>query len=157
MLCLCMLSFTASCAKKNNTAEELLGGIMNDIGDLPNGKVYLTSAEEGEGGYLSPELADSLYGEGAQNKLALVKDYAIYISSFAAPCEIAVFICYSSSDAIKIEQMCRQRADVLLVAHRETDLCDLNLRPTVVRKGRTVAFAMTDNAPRTERIIKKFI
>ena len=159
ILCLCVCLCASSCADKSNTAEDILGGIMNEmseISDLPKGKIYRAGAEEGSEDYLSADTATALYGENAAHHLTLVSDFAIYLSAFAAPCEIAVFICYSASDALTIERMCRERADVLSVAMRESDLCDLKLNATIVRKGRRVAFAMTDSAPRAEKIVKKF-
>lgn len=157
IICLCLCLCAASCAKKNNTAEEILGGIMSEINNLPEGRIYLSNAEEGSEKFLSEDIAKSLYGEAATQSLSLTRDFAIYLSAFALPCEIAVFLCYSASDALTVERMCRERADILLVALRESDLCDLRLAATVVRKGRTVVFAMTDNAPQAERAIKGFI
>lgn len=157
LLCLLLCLSALSCSKKKDTAEDILGGIMSELKDLPKGKIYLAGAEQGDEENLSEETAESLYGESAVQYLSLTRDYAIYLSSFAEPCEISIFICYSSSDALKIERMCRERADALLVALRESELCDTLLDATVIRKGRTVAFAMTEKPSQTQRIIKKFI
>ena len=157
ILCVCFSLCAVSCTQKKATAEEILGGIMSELKDLPKGKIYHSGAVEGSEEFLSADIAESLYGKTAKSKLSLVKDFAIYVSSFASPCEIGVFICYSSSDALKIERMCRERADVLLVALRESDLCSLDLNAALVRKGRKVVFAMTDGSSRTEKIIKRFI
>ena len=157
VICLGLCLFAVSCAEKSDTAEELLGGIMDELGNLPRGKIYYTGAEEGSDSYLSADMIDSLYGEDGAHALGYIKNVAVYLSSFAEPCEISVFVCYSSSDALKIERMCRERADVLLAAMRESDICDPQLQSAVVRKGRRVVLAMTYNAPRATRVINGII
>ena len=91
MICLCLCA--VSCNQKNNTAEDILGGIMKEMENLPKGRIYHAQAEEGDSGYMSAELLQSLYGERGSDLKSKTSDYAIYLSSFASPCEVGVFIC----------------------------------------------------------------
>jgi len=153
VICLGMIS----CQMKEEKAEEMLGDILSEVGGLPTGVVYRPQAEEGDEGYLSRSLTEALYGEDSEICFALIEDYAIYLSSFAAPYEIAVFKSYSKSDALRIEQMCRQRADIVSVALRETEFFSLSGNIRIIRSGATVVFSMTDNPDRSVRLIKRII
>ena len=87
----------------------------------------------------------SMYGEDAESVFATLSDYAIYMSSFAEPYEIAVLLCYSNTDAIRAERMCRERADILAVAFRRTEYHELYKNIRVNRKGKRVTFEMVGN------------
>lgn len=152
-ICLCLVS----CSEGETAAVDILGDMTRELSGLPQGVVYTPDAEEGEEGYLSGALAEALYGEGTAECFALVEDYAIYLSSFASPYEIAVFKCYSRSDALRIEQMCRARADIVSVALRETEFYSLSGNIRIVRKGDTVVFCMTDEPDRSERLARRSI
>ena len=153
ILCLSLVSCTS---KKRNTGE-ILQELMTAARELPQGEIYVKNAAEGEDGYLSAAMADALYGEAASEYLALTEEYSIYLSSFAKPYEIAVFKCYSSTDAQKIERMCRERANIVSVALRRTEFHSLHENIRIIREGDTVVFLMTDRPDKTERLAKKLI
>ncbi len=153
LLCLSLVSCSA--AKKDS--GEILGALMEHCGTLPRGVIYEKSAPEGEGGYMSPTLAEALYGERAAQYFSLLEEYSIYLSSFASPYEIAVFKCYSSTDARKIERMCRERADIVSVALRRTEFYELCGNIRIVREGDRVVFLMTDTPDKTARLAKRLI
>ena len=148
----------SSCASDQLSCQEILDALIEGSADLPAGDIYRhTSKDSSADGYMSSYLMEAMYGEGFEENFALLQEYSIYISSFEAPYEIAVFKCYSRSDGLKIERMCRRRADTVSVALRETSyyyLCD-NIR--VVREGEYVVFIMTDEPKKTERTVKKLI
>ncbi len=146
-----------SCFKKDEDTSSILLSLMDKCDALPNGQIFEMGAEEGEAKYLSSSMIESMYGEGATDVFLLVEDYAIYISSFAAPYEIAVFRCYSSSDAIKVETMCRGRADILSVAFRGSEYHDLYKNIRVLRDQDSVVFLMVDNSDDVYRIAKRLI
>ena len=151
VLCLC------SCTYGEKEPAEILSVLMEETDGLPMGVIYVAGAEEGEDGYLSELMAEALYGEDATECFALVQDYSIYLSAYAAPYEIAVFKCYSSTDASRVEQLCRQRADIVSVAIRSTEFYGLCENIRIVKRGRTVVFAMTDEPESTVRHIKALI
>ena len=153
LLCLSLVS----CSRESRGAYEILTDIAEELEDLPVGVIYTPHAEEGEEGYLSDGLAEALWGEDAEEGFLMLSDYAVYMSSFAAPYEIGVFCCYSATDAVRIEELCRARADILSVALRQTEFYELcgNLR--IVRKGRTVVFLMTSDPSRAERCARRYI
>lgn len=153
LLCLSL----SSCSVKNKHSGEILAELWERCEKLPRGVIYESGTPEGEENYMSPTLAEALYGERSSEYFPLIEEFSIYLSSFASPYEIAVFICYSSTDARKIERMCRERADIVSVALRHTEfyeLCD-NIR--IVRKGNTVVFLMTDRPDDMARLVKRLI
>lgn len=156
VILLCLSLFSCSSAK-NNSTDAILAEIMEECGELPSGKIYRGGREDtGESG-ISDALMSALYGEDAKESFMLVEQYSIYLSSFASPYEIAVFKCYSSTDAKKLEELCRARADIVSVALRNTDYYELCDDIMIVREGRLVAFAMTDSEKVTERSVRKLL
>lgn len=152
-LCLCF----SSCGTEKRETGEILGALMDECSELPRGVIYTPHASEGEEGYMSAALAEALWGEDAHECFALLSDYSVYLSSFATPYEIGVFRCYSSTDAIRIEQLCRARADIVSVAVRQTEYHALCSNIRIVREGDTVIFMMTDRPDRVERRAKRLI
>ena len=138
VLCICL----TACGKQPVSAETLLLELMAEYESLPDGVIYRSGAEEGEAGYPSPELMESLYGANAAEVLELVEDYAIYLSSFAMPIELAVFRCYSATDAHQVEAMCLNRREALRVALRGTELEELSDSLQVQCKGRLIVMRM---------------
>ena len=133
-----------SCAGDNRSAEDILADITDDIADLPDGNVYKKSAEEGDKGFLSPALCEALYGANAQrDKFPLTDDFAIYLSSFAMPCEVAVFKCYSASDTDVIAGMLLSRISELKILLAESEFLYLADSATVEIDGRFVIMKMT--------------
>lgn len=151
LLCLSLVS----CGGRRQSAYEMLSSVTAGLEELPQGVIYVASAEMGEEGYLSPTVAEALWGDDADEGFSMLSDYAIYMSSFAAPYEIGVFCCYSATDARRIEELCRARADIVRVALKQTEfyyLCG-NLR--IVRKGRTVIFLMTSQPEKAVRLARR--
>ncbi len=133
-VCSCVLS----CAKESASAEETLSSLMAESDGLPAGEIYLKDASEGEKGYFSQSLCEAMYGEDAYGMLALVEDYAVYMSSAQAPYEIAVFKCFSSTDAEKIGTLCLERAEMFRVLLGKTEWKSLADSACVTVSGRTV-------------------
>lgn len=133
-VCTCLLS----CGNESTSAEEMLSSIMAKSNGLPAGEIYLKGASEGEKGYFSQSLCESMYGEDAYEMLTFVEDYAIYMSSAQAPYEIAVFKCFSSTDAEKIGTLCLERAEILRVLLGKTEWRELVDSASVRVSQRTV-------------------
>ena len=137
-----VLLILPSC-KDTRSAEDILFGITKDISTLPHGNVYLKSAEEGGAAYLSPAMISALYGEGAAlYEFTFVEDFAVYVSSFARPCEVAVYKCYSASDTDLIASMCLSRIDNLKVVLSGTSFSDIVSSATVRISGKFVIVTM---------------
>lgn len=113
LLCMSLLA----CQRREQSATARLQDLMHGAQTLPTGIVYHKDAEEGSKEYLSPSLIAAMYGENADEEyFPMISDYAVYLSSFAEPYEIAVFCCYSATDAEEIAKMCLARLDILRVA-----------------------------------------
>ncbi len=146
-----------SCSAAHMDTAEVLDALMESCASLPEGVIYKNTAQEGDRGYMSPSLAEALYGKRAEEYFPLLEEYSIYLSSFASPYEIAVLRCYSASDAKRIERMCRERADLVSVALRQTEFYSLCGNIRIVREGDTVIFLMTDSPEKSARLAKKLI
>ena len=152
-----LLFLLPSCGQKNSSPREILDELMAVSGELPEGTVFLSDAEEGSEEYLSPTLLRAMYGEEAEEEFEAVEDSALYLSSFAAPYEIAVFRCYSATDARRIEALCLYRADEIRVALRETDFYSLIDSLRVLCRGKTVILMLTAEPDETERLALRLI
>ena len=139
ILLMCVfLAFSVSGCGKTEDARDILYRICADS-ELPSGVTYLSGAPEGSSSYLSHDTAEVMYGESAVDEVfPLVKDYAIYLSSFAEPYEVAVFECYSRSDTDEVARMCLERAEVLKVALRGTQYSSIAETAKVEIKGKLV-------------------
>lgn len=140
LLLLCPLLLLSSCTQNEAMPQEVLGALLETAKDVPSGQIYHSEAEEGSESYCSPELLTSLYGEEATERFETVEAYAIYLSSFTTPCELAVFRCYSASDANRIEALCLLRAEELRVALRNTPYEAVAQELRVILKGKWVFF-----------------
>ena len=138
LLAVLLVSFSSCSSKKRVSAEEMLSDIMAETGGLPAGQIYLKGALEGSDGYFSRSICEAMYGEDAYEMLALTEDFAIYVSSVQAPYEIAVFKCFSSTDAEKLGALCLERAELLRVLLHKTEWKTLSEGASVSVKGRTV-------------------
>lgn len=132
-----------SCADNDKPCEDILYEICDDL-KLPAGQTYLCGAEVGGEKYLSENTACTLYGEWAEELFGFAEDYALYISEFALPSEIAVFRCFSSKDAEGAERICLERADILNVLLRETNMSQKG-GAVVISKGKYVVMILTDD------------
>ena len=151
------VSLVACSTGSGRSAEDILYEICNDM-ELPAGSTYLSAAEEGSEKYLSDHLIESLYGKKAKEEnFSLIEDYAIYLSSFAAPYEVAIFKCFSSSDTDTVASMCLQRADVLAVVLRDTGFSYLSERVNVTVRGHFVVMLVAEDIDLAEEVVLKAI
>ena len=135
-------SLFSSC-KDNRRAEDILFNITKEIDDLPDGNVYLKSADEGSESFLSPMIISALYGEGAiLYEFSLIEDFAVYLSSFKSPCEVAVYKCYSASDTDIIASMCLSRIENLKIILAETSFSERLSNATIDISGKFVIVTM---------------
>lgn len=142
------------CQKEVQACETVLREVLTEEADLPVGDCYVPHAEEGQKGFLNDILMRSMYGEDAAERFALVEDYAIYLSAFASPCEIALFRCRSGSDVAVLEEMCRNRADQLRVALKDTAFLEQAQQIRIERRGRTVIMIMTGDSAQTLHVLE---
>ena len=137
VLLLCIL--TCACSHEERGTDALLGEQMARTENLPMGEIYRSDAIEGECGYFSERLAATTYGEGAvMHCFPLIEEYAIYLSSFPEPCEIAVFRCYEASDADRIAEMCLSRIEQMRIVLAGTTFRARADNATVRVEGRLV-------------------
>lgn len=153
LLCFSM----CSCSFSERSADDILERLMIRCVSLPEGEIFGSDAEEGEDGFLPPTVRNAMYGEDCAEYFSLIEEYSIYLSSFASPYEIAVFKCYSGSDGLKIERMCRERKDIVGVALRDTSFYELYDDIRVVREGKYVIFIMCDAPDSLVRLARQII
>lgn len=111
-----LLLFT-SCSNKSLSAEEILSDVCPDL-NLSAGHLYLSNSEEGSEHYMSPALFSVIFGKEIPEA---VKEYAVFVSSFDVPFEIAVFKCYSSSSCDEVERLCLSRLDDLKRFYKDSE------------------------------------
>ena len=139
-MCFACLCFCVGCSDERR-AEDMLIDICSEL-ELPAGETYLCGAEEGSEGYLPEDTMGFMYGKDAKERFSLLEDYAIYISSFAAPYEVAVLKCRSVSDTDTLAAMCLERADCLKVLLRDTEYAELARGARIYTEGRFVVMIM---------------
>ncbi len=145
LLVVCLgLVLLASCGRNDRRAWDVLAELKALTEALPTGEEYRSDAAEGSEGYCSSDLRKRLYGDHAEEVFKTVEEYAIYLSFFEMPYEIAVFRCYSASDANRVAAMCLERSDQLQIALRGTDWERYGTDAQIVCKGRWVVMAVTD-------------
>ena len=150
LLIFCLL-FLYSCGESGGGANDILAKMLESEVELPFGNVYLMSANEGDVEYLSERVKNVLYGKKEVKEVfPMIKDYAIYVSSVEVPYEIAVFCCYSRSDADAVVKMCLGRADSLK-AYMSHTLEFEKISVRVMEKGRFVSMYVGSSAENAER------
>lgn len=154
LLIILLVSFSA-CKKAEPSTEELLSSITNEMPSLSYGTIYLSTADEGTRHYMSSALFSVLYGDGSEAPRSLIEEFAIYLSSFQLPCEVAVFKCYSPSDTERIEKMCLMRLSSLKKHFKATPHESVAEQATIIKKGSFVIMALSKDLPDLERIISK--
>ncbi|MBR2354270.1 MAG: hypothetical protein IKA76_07215 [Clostridia bacterium] len=142
---LSLLLLLGSCGQNKQSPDEILEVLTQAVGELPRGVIYRSRAEEGEESYPPSAVLRAMYGESAEDLIRQC-DFAIYLSSFAKPYEIAVLTAPSADHARKIHALCLSRADDLRVALTETDFVSLADEIRIYRSGRTVIMGMTPNS-----------
>ena len=144
-----------SCEKAAPSAKELLCELCDGL-RLPAGEVCFMGACEGEDGYLSEDTARIIYGDSfISDTLPKLSDFALYLSSFPAPYEAAVFICHSKSDTDSLLALCLERKDTLSVLLRGTDYASLPQNARIFAKGRCVAMILSDDPELAEKLLRK--
>ena len=143
-LLVCMaLSFFGCRQADPKEAIVLLGEYMAKSDSLPAGEIYHAGLTEGEKGYFSEQMMERMYGEDADTRFfSLVEDYALYLSSFAEPCEIAVLRCYSQSDTDRLAEMCLERIEQLRISLTGTPYRTRADAATVHIEGRVVVMRL---------------
>ena len=158
LLCLCLLltCSVTSCAGSERSAEDSVRSVLALWEEVPDGVLYRAGAERGDVGYLSEADFDLLYGAGAAAyELPLVRDYAIYLSSFALPFEVAVFRCYERSDADRLGALLLTRADALKVSLKQCGLYGrYGERICVAVSGEYAVLVMAESVPDTAKITR---
>ena len=145
-----------SCARPPKNAYEILSAMTQTQPNLPAGQTYrggAAAAANGHAddghtndGHADDELLAVLYGEGSLPcEFEVINDYAIRLSGFAAPYELAVFCCVSSKDAYDVAQMCLRRAEALRISGRETPWESITEGARVCLWGRYVLMAVGDD------------
>ena len=155
LLCVLLL-LLSSCSLHQKSPDRILSELMEAIGELPVGESYCSRAEEGTEGYLPSAVLRAMYGETAE-PLLRTSVFSIYLSSFAEPYELAVFLANSYTDARAVYTLLLGRADDVRVALRHTGFEFLGEEITVLRSGRYVVMGITKDEAELRRAIKKVL
>ena len=147
--------FLASCSAKSASASEIFYTVYEKLSPVSYGEIYFSNQDKGTKHYMSSALFSTVYGDGVPLAEAdLIEEYAIYLSSFALPCEIAVFKCYSPSDTPKIEQMCIRRLDFLKKHFKNTEYENILDTASVISSGKYVIMIISDTSESLSEISK---
>ena len=142
ILIVILIPLLSSCGDGRH-AEDILFNITKNFPELPDGTVYISSFEEENKNSLIPDMINSLYHEGtAEYEFSLIEEYAVYISDFAKPCEIAVYKCFSCSDTNLIASMCLNRIEKLSVLLKGASFSEIPFRANVDISGHFVIVTM---------------
>ena len=137
-----LLSLLTSCTDRGS-AQDMLFNITKEFDDLPDGSVYLSKNGGDSENFLSATMINTLYHDGAaEYEFSMIEEYAIYISEFAKPCEVAIYKCYSRSDTNLIASMCLGRIEKLTVMLAGTSFAEIPLKADVDIKGHFVIVTM---------------
>ena len=86
---------------------------------LPAGKIYSSSAKEGDDGYISDSLLASLLGNGEMITLFdSWLDYAFFLPSGDHPCEFVVILCDTPTSAKDTARLLSRRLNTLRSANK---------------------------------------
>lgn len=135
-----LLLFT-SCSNKSLSAEDVLNDVCPDL-NLSAGHLYLSGSEEGSEHHMSPALFSVMFGRETPE---VVKEYALFVSSFNVPFEIAVFKCYSSSSCDEIEKLCLSRIDHLKRFYKNSEYSYILDNAFVMCDGNFTIMAVSEN------------
>ena len=124
---LIIVMFVCSCQRVDNCTYILFRLMsVTEEGVSDTGCIYTADADADTVGYLSAEVADTLYGENSYERyFTMIEDYAIFVST-REPQEIAVFKCYSRSDVDAVARMCLSRADEIEIALRKSEYANMS-------------------------------
>ena len=150
LICACLFS---GCARRDKRTDNSLYEICASL-SLPAGETFLSDAKEGEANFLSRDTADSLYGKGCvERTFPLIAEYAVYISSFAEPCEVAVFKCYSRTDTDTVSEMCLERADEISVLLKNTEYASVDAR--IITRQKYVVMLLCEDTDKAAEAARK--
>lgn len=148
-LVFCFIMF--GCAKSSPDAYSLLCKLLSFSGEDTDGSgyIYSSSADTSSVEYLSPQTLERLFGEVyAENIAPLVEECAVFLSSRGGG-EMAVFKCYSRSDADTVSKMLLERADTLKVGLRNTQWEEKSRGIEIKIKGNYLLFCFVENVEQT--------
>ena len=114
---LCLLLTSCSSAESSACSSDLVSRAVTECESLRGSyTVYISTASEGQDGYLCSEDFYSLYHTetGHANELELLDDWCIALSASGEPKELHVLKLKSKSDRPKIEEMLKRRQKKLL-------------------------------------------
>ena len=148
VLCWIFLMAAGSCVRREETP---VGAILSQLllceADCPSGRIYQSTAEEGEAGYFSESLCAALYGDGAVPEgWGAVEEFAIFLTATGAPAEVAVFRAASGMGAEEIARFCTRRLTHLVRYYRGSDHEVYTAGGRVVICGRYVVMCVLKNA-----------
>ena len=148
LLCFWLLVLRGGCAHREAIpAGAVLSQLLLCEADCPSGRIYQSTAEEGESGYFSESLCAALYGDGAVPEgWGAVEEFAIFLTAAGAPAEVAVFRAASGMGAEEIAGFCTRRLALLLRYYRGSENEGYAAGGRVVILGRYVVMCVLKNA-----------
>lgn len=149
--------FLISCSQKDLSAENVLKHTYPDL-NLSSGHLYLSNSTEGSENYMSPALFSVMYSKNQTDGVPkTVEEYAIFVSSFELPFEIAVFRCYSPSSCDEIEKLCLSRLDALKKFYKNSEYSQILNDAFVMRDGKFVIAVISQDQKSISDSLKKIL
>ena len=126
--------------------------------DLPAGKIYDLSANEGDREYLDERVIKSLFGEGSAPPMRDGwLDLALFLPASTHPCELAVFLCDTPDTASDTARLLCRRLDVVKSAKRDSEHSAILDSATVTVIGNYVLFIISSDSALSLRAARDII
>ena len=155
---LTLISFCFCAKSENASCREILSAITECEAGLPAGRIYSMKADAGDREFLSDSLLSALYGDGGMPPAADGwLDCAIFLSSPAHICELAVFLCDSPDTATDTARMLCRRLDLIRVAKGDGKYAFYLDSATVTVMRNYVLFVISSDSENAIRVASKII
>ena len=150
-LALSLIIPLASCVYSNEIVPciDVLNALTEAEIGLPAGKIYSASAGEGEEGYISDSLLNSLFGGDMNTLIDGWLDYAFFLPSGNHPCEFIVILCDTPTTAKDTARLLSRRLNTLRTANKASgNSIDSTTATNAAKKATTdtASKATADNA-----------
>ncbi len=153
-----LLVLLTACGK-NDTCEDKFSKFCDYYGEIPNGVLYTSLAEEAEPGYMDFAFVAALYSaDNGGNEYNHVKECCIYLGSSQNDFfEVGIFLCRSHSEAKQVAKMCKRRIEAVARARSEISDEAINLEVSensfVTVFGSYTAYCITPNKEISEKAL----
>lgn len=141
--------FLVSCRKSETPYQKLLS--FGEKYPLPAGKIYDSTASEGEENTLDPLLLAALFGDGTDEREDIVS-FALFLgSSLSDPYEMGIVLAPDPEAARELCGLFTHRLNILSASPYVSE--DAKAGAFIRQYGRWAVYAMLPDNPKAERVL----